>query len=91
MAKYKVGDKVRIVKQRPDSYLFVDEMVKYLDKTLTVRGVYGHPESATYLLQEAYKEYHDQKYYWVFLEDWIAGFAEPKKPDFPFPSTSATA
>lgn len=82
MAKYKVGDKVRIVSERPASYRFVNSMVQYLGKTLTVRDVYGHPGSTEYLLEEAYMEYPDQKHYWFFSEGWIAGLAEPKKPEF---------
>lgn len=39
MAKYKVGDKVRIVSERPWTFGFPDCMVKYLGKTLTVARV----------------------------------------------------
>ena len=82
MAKYKVGDKVRIVSEQPASYRFVNSMVQYLGKTLTVREVYGHPEPAGYLLEEAYYEYLGKKHYWFFSEDWIAGLAKPKNPEF---------
>lgn len=82
MAKYKVGDKVRIVKQRPDSCGFLDGMCQYLGKTLTVRKVHHYPEPEWYTFQEAYMEYGTVKRRWIFREDWIAGLAEPKKPEF---------
>ena len=36
MAKYKVGDKVRIVSERPDSKNYVDGMVRFLGKEITI-------------------------------------------------------
>lgn len=82
MAKYKVGDKVRIVKQQPDFCGFVDGMCQYLGKTLTVRNVYHYPKPAGYTFQEAYMEHDTVKRRWIFRENWIAGLAEPKKPEF---------
>lgn len=76
MAKYKVGDKVRIVSERPWAFGFPDDMVKYLGKTLTVARVNAraHAES-TYRFEEAV----DNGYYWLFDESWISGLAEPER------------
>lgn len=76
MAKYKVGDKVRIVSERPWAFGFPDCMVKYLGKALTVARVnartYAEP---TYRFEEAV----DNGYYWLFGESWISGLVEPKQ------------
>lgn len=68
---YKVGDKVRIVSERPRAFGFPDDMVKYLGKTLTVARV-GAP---TYRFEEAV----DNGYYWLFDESWISGLVEPDR------------
>lgn len=93
MAKYKVGDKVRIVSERPASPRFVDSMVQYLGKTLTVSKVEEEPLGAIYRFKEATYPasvssiMEIMKIFlpkangmWVFCEDWIAGLAEQKKP-----------
>lgn len=71
MAKYKVGDRVRIVSERPRAFGFPDDMVKYLGKTLTVARV----NAPTYRFEEAV----DNGYYWLFDESWISGLAEPER------------
>lgn len=81
MAKYKVGDRVRIVSQKPNHPDFVTNMEKYLGKTLTVRSVaeggnYAH--YTYYTFDEAYRIPTDGCY-WRFLEAWIAGLAKPKQ------------
>lgn len=74
--KYKVGDKVRIVSERPWAFGFPDCMVKYLGKTLTVARVYARTYAAsTYRFEEAV----DNGYYWLFDESWISGLVEPKQ------------
>lgn len=79
MAKYKVGDKVRIVSERPNELGFTKDMCKYLGKTMTVCSVYDSPYSAIYRFHEATSEvFHEKRYYWAFKEDWIAGLAEPQ-------------
>lgn len=93
MAKYKVGDKVRIVSERPASPRFVDPMVQYLGKTLTVSKVEEEPLGAIYRFKEATYPasvssiMEIMKIFlpkangmWVFCEDWIAGLAEQEKP-----------
>lgn len=80
MAKYKVGDKVRIISQKPNHIGFVTDMEQYLGKTLTVRSVaegrsYAH--YTHYTFEEAYSIPTDGCY-WCFLEAWIAGLAEPQ-------------
>lgn len=92
MAKYKVGDKVRIVSERPESPRFVDPMVQYLGKTLTVSKVEEETLGAIYRFKEAtYPAYVrpiasllccNASGMWAFAEGWIAGLAEPKKPEF---------
>lgn len=90
MAKYKVGDKVRIVSERPASPRFVDLMVQYLGKTLTVSKVDEETLGAIYRFKEAtypasvspIMEIFLPKTngMWAFCEDWISGLAEQKKP-----------
>lgn len=84
MAKYKVGDKVRIVSERPKDPGFVDSMEKYLGKTLTVSKVKEHQYTETdYYLKEAvvmsgiFAGYH-----WTFGESWISGLAEPEQAPY---------
>jgi len=76
MAKYKVGDKVRIVSERPQHF-WNSEMDKYLGKTMTIiesgiehNGVYYHMEDDS----------NDSHSHWYWYEDMIAGLAEQKKP-----------
>lgn len=78
MAKYKVGDKVRIVSERPRE-CWNPEMDKYLGKTLTItksginhNGVYYHME-----MEDDDNDFH---FHWYWYEDMIAGLAEQKKP-----------
>lgn len=92
MAKYKVGDKVRIVSERPASPRFVDLMVQYLGKTLTVSKVDEETLGAIYRFKEATYPASVSPIMgifspkangmWAFCEDWIAGLAEQKKPEF---------
>lgn len=82
MAKYKVGDKVRIVKQRPNSRCFKDGMVQYLGKTLTVSEVHECVKPTIYLFREACTKIPGGTIRHCFREDWITGLAEPKKPEF---------
>lgn len=81
MAKYKVGDKVRIVSERPNDPGFVDNMEKYLGKTLTVSKVNEHQYTETdYYLKEAIVERgFFVGYHWTFGESWISGLAEPER------------
>ena len=75
MAKYKVGDRVRIVSRKPDHIDFMADMEQYLGKTLTVREVSETRHGTYYEFDEA----GVGCLYWVFLEDWIAGLAKPKQ------------
>lgn len=78
MAKYKVGDKVRIVNCRTfkmNDNGFMDDMEQYLGKTLTVHRVVDGRTRTRYEFDEA----RVGCFYWVFLEDWIAGLVKPKK------------
>lgn len=89
MAKYKVGDKVRIVSERPASPRFVNPMVQYLGKTLTVSKVEEETLGTIYRFQEAtypasvspIMEIFSLKTngMWAFFEDWISGLAEPER------------
>ena len=81
MAKYKVGDKVRIVSERPEDFVFFDKLEKYLGKTLTVSGV----EWSSYLVTlYSFKESIIESGIaagssWFFKESWISGLAEPER------------
>ena len=88
MAKYKVGDKVRIVSERPDSKSYVDEMVRFLGKEITIsmveefRGIpYYYSEDAKPKdpIQERFCKWFGVPGYF-FVDEWISGLAEQKKP-----------
>lgn len=89
MAKYKVGDKVRIVSEKPDDIMFVEPMAKYLGKVLTVSEVEETPlEGTIYRFREAQYEGVALSMYrllglgagsWNFKEDWISGLALGEK------------
>lgn len=72
MAKYKVGDKVRIVSKRPrDNWnLAMDE---YLGKTMTIIESGINDEGVYYYMQEA------GRIHWYWYEDMISGLAEPER------------
>lgn len=83
MAKYKVGDKVRIVSKNPNAIGFTDAMEKYLGKTLTVINVWERPYGlSTYNFKEATvgnpsMDLPRKVSHWNFAESWISGLAEP--------------
>lgn len=88
MAKYKVGDKVRIVSERPDSKNYVDEMVRFLGKEITISMVkefsgiphyYSEDAKPKNPIQKRYCEFFDIPGYY-FMDEWISGLAEPEKP-----------
>lgn len=85
MAKYKVGDKVRIVSKNPNAIGFTDEMEKYLGKTLTVINVRERPYGlSTYNFKEATvgnpsMDIPRKVSHWNFAESWISGLAEPER------------
>lgn len=81
MAKYKVGDKVRIVSERPKDWCYADGMGKYLGKTLTINMVKWHPYLGTlYFLEGAITEHGIcAGSSWAFKESWISGLAEPER------------
>ena len=88
MAKYKVGDKVRIVSENPNAIGFTDEMEKYLGKTLTVLKVHERPYGlSTYNFKEATggnpsMDLPRKVFHWSFAESWISGLADstPEEP-----------
>ena len=81
MAKYKVGDKVRIVSERPKDFAYADNMGKYLGKTFIVSMVKWHPLFGNlYSLEGAITERGAcAGPSWVFKESWISGLAEPER------------
>lgn len=88
MAKYKVGDKVRIVSKNPNAIGFTDEMEKYLGKTLTVLKVWERPYGfSTYNFKEATvgnpsMDLPRKVSHWNFAESWISGLAEPEQKPY---------
>lgn len=88
MAKYKIGDKVRIVSERPNDRSFVNDMEKYLGKVLTVCRVSDEADGTVrYHFSEAKP---DDRYLrmlyaicdapgYFFKEAWISGLASEKK------------
>lgn len=70
MAKYKIGDRVRIVNRRTVNMNDDGNMDKWLGKTMTIKGQYGY----------GYKMLEDRDEYcgcgWFWDDDMIAGLAE---------------
>lgn len=75
MAKYKVGDKVRIVNRRTISMNCNGEMDKWLGKTMTIRKVLY---DSVYRMREDKSECNGRG--WMWLGEMISGLAEPEKP-----------
>ena len=73
MAKYKVGDKVRIVDHRTGRMNILGEMDKWLGKVMTIRDL----SSPGYLMREDYGENYG--YGWLWDDDMISGLAEPER------------
>lgn len=88
MAKYKVGDKVRIVSKRPEAAAFVDSMVRFLGKEITISKVREEFGTAYYYSEDVPVEGAIGSAFcsflgvpgWCLWEEWIAGLAEPEKP-----------
>lgn len=75
MAKYKVGDKVRIVNRRTISMNCNGEMDKWLGKTMTIRKVLY---DSVYRMREDKSECNGRG--WMWHGEMISGLAEPEKP-----------
>lgn len=75
MAKYKVGDKVRIVSKRPQQR-WNPEMDKWLGKTMTIIES-GINRIGVYYYMEEDSDYPFRRWYWY--EDMISGLAEPER------------
>ena len=75
MAKYKVGDKVRIVSKRPQKNWNPD-MDKYLGKTMTIITPGINDKGVYYYMEEDAASCH---WHWFWYEDMIAGLAEPER------------
>lgn len=73
MAKYKVGDKVRIVNHRTYNMNPFGEMNKWLGKVMTIRGLswFG------YWMEEDYGEHLGDG--WMWDDSMISGLAEPEQ------------
>lgn len=92
MAKYKIGDRVRIVSRRPkaDSFEFVKDMERFLGKVCTVSAVIERNGRTLYYFDEARPTNLAAKtaFYalgvpgYYFLESWISGPADgaPEEP-----------
>lgn len=75
MAKYKVGDKVRIVSERPQRR-WNPNMDKYLGKTMTIIKSRINGDGVYYYMEE---DLDDFLGHWFWYEDMIAGLAEPER------------
>ena len=78
MAKYKCGDKVRIVSKRPQRN-WNPYMDKYLGKTMTIIKSGINAEGAYYCMDE---DRGDFLGHWCWYEDMIAGLAEPEREPY---------
>lgn len=75
MAKYKVGDKVRIVSKRPQR-CWNPYMDKHLGKTMTIIKSGINAEGVYYCVEE---DRDDFLGHWCWYEDMIAGLVEPAR------------
>lgn len=75
MAKYKCGDKVRIVSERPQR-CWNHYMDKHLGKTMTIIRSGTNAEGVYYCMDEDLDDFHR---HWFWYEDMIAGLAEPER------------
>lgn len=75
MAKYKVGDKVRIVSKRPQPRWNPD-MDKWLGKTMTIIKSGINDEGVYYWMEEDRDDFFS---HWFWYEDMVAGLVEPKQ------------
>ena len=73
MAKYKCGDKVRIVDHRTGPMNNFGKMDKWLGKVMTIRGL----SSFGYWMEEDYGEYLGDG--WMWDDSMISGLAEPER------------
>lgn len=73
MAKYKVGDKVRIVDHRTDNMNHFGEMDKWLGKVMTIRRLF----LSGYRMEEDCGENYGRGWYWI--DSMISGLAEPER------------
>lgn len=73
MAKYKVGDKVRIVDHRTGPMNNFGKMDKWLGKVMTIRECL----LSGYWMEEDYGE--NIGYGWCWDDDMISGLAEPER------------
>lgn len=76
MAKYKVGDKVRIVSKRPQKN-WNPEMDKYLGKAMTVTASGRNSRGETYY--RVFEDRASEGIVWYWYEDMISGLAEPER------------
>lgn len=74
MAKYKVGDRVRIVNHRTRRMNVFGNMDKWFGKTMTIRRILP----LGYFMEEDREENCCEGWYWD--DEMIAGLAEPEKP-----------
>ena len=78
MAKYKVGDRVRIVSKRPQR-CWSPYMDKHLGKTMTIIKSGINAEGVYYCMEE---DRDDFLGHWCWYEDMIAGLAEPERKPY---------
>lgn len=76
MAKYKVGDKVRIVGHRAYNMSPSGEMDKWLGKVMTIRGL----SSFGYWMEEDSGKYLGDG--WMWDDSMISGLAEPEREPY---------
>lgn len=76
MAKYKVGDKVRIVDHRTDNMHHFGKMDKWLGKVMTIR----ERLLSGYWMEEDYGE--NIGFGWRWDDDMISGLAEPAREPY---------
>lgn len=82
MAKYKIGDRVRLVSKKPEIFFSIgEEADKYLGKEFIVWNVINQWKGETvYFLQRIIPgDFPHQRVYIAVTERWISGYAEERE------------
>lgn len=82
MAKYKIGDRVRLVSKKPEIFFSIgEEADKYLGKEFIIWNVIDQwkGETVYFLRQIIPGDFPHQRVYIAVVERWISGYAEEQE------------
>lgn len=78
MAKYKIGDKVRIVSERPADH-WNPEMDKWLGRVMTIRSYESGYHTREHFVYRMEEDKSEKIFGWYWWDDMIAGLANPDR------------